>query len=253
MTELVWLGPVFMLSLLGSAHCVGMCGGFAAYTCSHGTNAIRSSAAYHTGRLTTYLGLGALAGAASQSIDSVGRLTGIGRASALIVGVCFVIWGVRGVVSGSLGTFLPKSLHQRLSTALSQSVRARLAAHKNLRSWTTRSYLVGALSTLLPCGWLYGFVGMAAGSGSALRGAALMLAFWLGSVPALAALSFTVRSATVPISRKYPRLVASSLVAAGLFAIAIHTSPNMLGMHSGHDHGSAHHMATEHQHHGHHR
>ena len=48
-----------------------------------------------------------------------------------------------------------------------------------------RALSTGLLTAFLPCGWLYLFALKAAETGSPLRGALFMIAFWLGSVPAL--------------------------------------------------------------------
>ena len=48
-----------------------------------------------------------------------------------------------------------------------------------------RALSTGLLTAFLPCGWLYLFALKAAGTGSPLQGALFMIAFWLGSVPAL--------------------------------------------------------------------
>jgi sulfite exporter TauE/SafE len=51
-----------------------------------------------------------------------------------------------------------------------------------------RGYAAGALTTLLPCGWLYLFVLIAMGSGGVLPSMVVMGAFWIGTVPALTVL-----------------------------------------------------------------
>jgi sulfite exporter TauE/SafE len=53
------------------------------------------------------------------------------------------------------------------------------------RSQVTSAATLGLLTPLLPCGPLYFFFGIALLSGSALRGAELMLAFGLGTLPLL--------------------------------------------------------------------
>ncbi len=51
-----------------------------------------------------------------------------------------------------------------------------------------RSLGIGAITVLLPCGWLYLFVIFAAGTGAVLPAIAVMSAFWLGTLPSLTAL-----------------------------------------------------------------
>ena len=59
----------------------------------------------------------------------------------------------------------------------------------------------------------------AAGTGSAFGGAAVMTAFWAGTVPALLAVGFGTQLVSAPLRRHVPAVTAVLLVALGLFAI----------------------------------
>lgn len=61
---------ILIASLLGSPHCAGMCGGFAAWS---GSGGLRWSgvAAYNLGRLITYITLGIIAGLLGKSLDTI--------------------------------------------------------------------------------------------------------------------------------------------------------------------------------------
>ena len=83
-----------------------------------------------------------------------------------------------------------------------------------------RAATIGLLSALLPCGWLYAFAVIAAGTASAAWGAAVMTAFWLGTVPVLASLGVGVQALTGTLGRRIPLATALLLVALGLYTIA---------------------------------
>jgi sulfite exporter TauE/SafE len=92
------------------------------------------------------------------------------------------------------------------------------------------------LSGFLPCGWLWAFVVTAAGTGGALKGAAVMTAFWAGTVPALVAVGVGAQLVSAPLRRHVPAVTAILLVVLGLYAIlgrpasvdaAIHKHQNM--------------------------
>jgi sulfite exporter TauE/SafE len=83
-----------------------------------------------------------------------------------------------------------------------------------------RAGLLGALTALLPCGWLYAFVLTAAGTGSAGSGSLIMLAFWAGTVPALLAVGLGVRLFATPLMRRAPALTAWLLVAIGITTLS---------------------------------
>jgi sulfite exporter TauE/SafE len=75
------------------------------------------------------------------------------------------------------------------------------------------------LSGFLPCGWLWAFVVTAAGTGSAMKGAAVMTAFWAGTVPALLAVGLGAQLVSAPLRRHAPAVTAVLLVCLGLYAI----------------------------------
>ena len=83
------LGTVLVASFFGSLHCAGMCGPFVAlYSGLETSPRARWTrhAAYHLGRLITYVALGAVAGALGSAVDLAGSAAGIARMSALVSG-----------------------------------------------------------------------------------------------------------------------------------------------------------------------
>ena len=86
-----------------------------------------------------------------------------------------------------------------------------------------RALLIGLLTTLLPCGWLYAFAMTAAGVGHPLGGAGVMAVFWVGTLPMLIAVGAGVRALLGPIGARLPALTAIVLVAAGLYTLASRT------------------------------
>jgi len=83
----------------------------------------------------------------------------------------------------------------------------------------TRAALLGAATALLPCGWLYAFVVAAAGSGSAARGALVLLAFFLGTVPLLLLVAVGARRLAEPLRRLTPAAGAVALLLLGAVAL----------------------------------
>ena len=92
---------VFLASLLGSAHCAGMCGGFIAYYSAKANNSSTSHIAYHIGRLLTYTILGVLAGLLGHQIDNQANLFGFQKATALVTGIILIYWGISGVIKNN--------------------------------------------------------------------------------------------------------------------------------------------------------
>ncbi len=206
---------VFVASLLGSAHCAGMCGPF---VCFYAGADVRSTwwghLAYNGGRLVSYLVLGAIAGALGSGVEQVGTGVGVTRAAAIVAGVLMITWGVvtllalRGV---SLPTLAPLAGAQRWMAARLRDVRDFPP--------TARALTVGLLTTLLPCGWLYAFVLTAAGTGTVRGALTLMVVFWAGTLPMMLALGVGVRRLAGPLRAKLPAISAIAIVAVGVMSL----------------------------------
>lgn len=213
------LGTVLFASLAGSLHCAGMCGGLVACY-SGGPSGSRGQAwlghlAYNGGRLMTYLTVGALFGALGAAVDIAGTLGGVSRLAALLGGSVMIVAGLV-VIARSLGLPIPVGrLPPRLQALLGQAL-GRVRAYRP----SLRALLLGLLSALLPCGWLYAFAALAAGTGGPVRGMAVMLAFWVGTVPMLLGLGVSVRTLSAPLLRRLPTLTAVTLIIVGTLWVA---------------------------------
>lgn len=193
------LVSLFLAGLLGSAsHCVGMCGPFVlAQTVARledvpaaGMQEFHRLAGaalipYHLGRATTYAALGVTAAALAAGTI---RVTGVRWISAalLITAAVFFL----GYALAELGVRLRGPKVGRGGAAaggrLSRWV-GRVARPLFDRPTGWRGYLLGVALGFLPCGLLYGALAAAAASGDPLAGGFSMLAFALGTVPALLA------------------------------------------------------------------
>jgi sulfite exporter TauE/SafE len=208
---------VLLASLVGSVHCAGMCGPFVCVYAGLGNGQGNWSlhAAYNGGRLLSYLVLGAAAGALGAGADRLGVLWGISRAAALLAGALMILWGTSTILSAR-GVAVPwRRLTRSLRSPLG-GVLSRLRGQPPLM----RAGATGLLTTLLPCGWLYAFVAVAAGSGNALSGIATMAMFWLGTLPALTALGAVAQRLAGRYGPRLPVAMASVVVLLGVLTIA---------------------------------
>lgn len=162
---------VFVASLLGSSHCVGMCGGI---SMALPQNKL-SLSLYHLGRLLGYLSLGAIAGMSGSLLLNHHwlSLASAGMMSGLFLLTAFNIWQGK-----SMHLPLPKALTQLLNIPLGHSLSAS-------RKYAGMGLAVGILTVLLPCGWLYTFVLGAVATQNIWSGALFLFFFWLGTVPLL--------------------------------------------------------------------
>jgi hypothetical protein len=218
MTMTSLLLAVVVVSIVGSLHCVAMCGPFVAFysggDASGGRHRVLSHLSYNLGRLVGYATLGALAGAAGSVVDLAARAAGIGQIAAGIAGGLMILWGVVLLLE-SLGIRLPAL---RLPQALSSHA-VRLVQRLRRRPPLLRAGLLGLCSGLLPCGWLYAFVVTAAGTASPLTGAAVMAAFWLGNMPILLGVGFGVQTIAKGVRRHIRTLQATALIVVGMIGL----------------------------------
>lgn len=185
MIDFAVLGTVLGASVLGSLHCAGMCGPLAAVASAPGRThlpvlesrpqATKSAVHYNLGRLTSYTLLGMLAGGAGALVDLGGAFVGVQGIAIVLASLTLIGMGIRGLWLFARG--------RRASNVASDPVVRWASRLRGRRSFPA---LLGGLTGLMPCGWLWAYVVVAAGTGSVLGGAAVMGAFWLGTVPALA-------------------------------------------------------------------
>ena len=204
---------VLVASLVGSLHCVGMCGPFALWA-THGGTARGTVAAYHVGRLTTYLSAGLAAGVLGSMVEIGGDVAGYQSLAAKIAGGLLIFVGLARlllllpVFRRPVGPPQPSK-----SAAFLQQFRSVIAS----RGPVTRAYLGGLLTTWLPCGWLYLFVLVATGTGRVSLSLAVMFAFWVGTVPALTALVMGARSLVPKFQTSLPVIAGVLLILTGLY------------------------------------
>lgn len=215
----ILLTAVVTASLLGSMHCIGMCGPLAIWASGAGDNNPRhkvviATGMYHVGRMVTYALAGFVAGAIGGIVDLGGETLGLQLAAARIVGLIMVIlglnklWQLIGHTHGKVNELRPSRISKWLVKLRPYIFRLPLSG---------RALATGLLTTLLPCGWLYLFALVAAGTGSMVLGPIVMVAFWIGTVPALTGLI----AGTVALSRKFttavPTGAAIVLILAGCY------------------------------------
>lgn len=212
------LVTVFTASVVGSLHCVGMCGGlvtfYAGGDASVGVRRFASHVAYNGGRLFTYVLLGAAAGAFGSVIDLAGSRAGYGRVAGIVAGALMIAWGIYALAQ-ALGVRLPSVPAPAFVTRAASKVYGELRG----KPPAIRALALGLFSTFLPCGWLYAFAIVAAGTGHSYTGMAVMSAFWLGTLPWMAALGISVQVIAGPIRRHVPVLMAIVLVVVGVISV----------------------------------
>lgn len=195
-------------SFLGSWHCAGMCGPFAALTGSRG-----QLWQYHLGRLLVYGGLGALSGALGEFVLK-SEFSWMRNLGALVLGLMLLLMGLQYLLSAS--RWWQSSHHW--AGRFFQWTYLRVKKYKLSRS----SFVIGLMAGLLPCMWLYTYVIASASTQSPFAGALVMFLFWLGGLPALSAVSLMIKPSLARSHERKQKIAGVVLSAAGLYALASH-------------------------------
>ena len=170
---------LFLIGLLGGTHCVGMCGGIVGALSMGGGRRGALQWAYNAGRIASYASAGALAGMLGEAGVALSgtlpaRLVLFLLANLMLVALGFYLMGA----TRALG--FAERLGQNLWCHIQPLTRRFLPARS-----VAQAFPLGALWGFLPCGLVYSVLATALVTGSAERGAALMLAFGLGTLPNL--------------------------------------------------------------------
>lgn len=209
-------GAVFLTGLLGGVHCAGMCGGIVAALSGQGAGGRwRLHLAYSLGRIASYAAAGALAGAVGSLgllLDGVlpVQIALYVLANLMLVLVGLYLAGVSGVAARleSMGTWLWRRV-QPLTRGLLPA------------DTLPRALGLGLLWGWLPCGLVYGILLTSMLAGDPLNGAAIMLAFGLGTLPNLLFAGLAWRRISALTRARPVRVAAGGLVLGfGLYGLA---------------------------------
>lgn len=197
------LWTAFLLGLLGSAHCAGMCGPLALALPGAGNSwqaLLAGRVGYNAGRIVTYTIMGALFG---------------------LLGRGFELAGIQRWVSLSLGVIILTSLF--VSTRLTLGVPATKAV-----GWLKGAFgillqrrtvgsllLIGMLNGLLPCGLVYVACAGATSTGSLAGGTVYMVAFGIGTVPMMLGLGLAGAKVQFRLRLRLQKLIPVSLAIVG--------------------------------------
>ncbi|MAM30596.1 MAG: hypothetical protein CMC13_16395 [Flavobacteriaceae bacterium] len=164
-----------IFGLLGSFHCVGMCGPIAFLLPVDRNNPVKrvlQIASYHAGRLFTYATIGLLFGFLGSRL----QLFGIQQQLSIAIGVLMILAILlpNRMVSTYLGTQFLYKWVGKLKSALGNALKGKSI---------DRFFTIGFLNGLLPCGLVYMALFGSVAAGGAWEGGLYMVFFGLGTIP----------------------------------------------------------------------
>jgi hypothetical protein len=192
---------------MGGVHCIGMCGGISsALGLSEGSGQYRKILAYNLGRISSYTLLGCFAGLATGWLQ--GQWLPIATFMRISANVLLILMGLY-LSNWWLGLSRLELLGHRLWKHI-QPLGKRLLPIK--RSW--QALLLGMLWGWLPCGLIYSALVWTATAADAYQSGLLMLAFGVGTLPAMLATGLFAQQLRQQLQRKAYRVIAGLLIIA---------------------------------------
>jgi sulfite exporter TauE/SafE len=201
----------FIVGLVGSLHCIGMCGPIAiALPVPDSTNLsfFTGRILYNLGRVVTYSFLGAVLGLLGGRI----ALAGAQQVVSIILGAIIII-----------AVLLPQKYknyfaQHPLILKLAQPLKSNIGVLFKKGTFSAM-FLIGILNGFLPCGLVYVALAGAIASGDAISGAAVMILFGLGTVPAMFAASVFGKFINIGIRTKIRKAVPVLAIILGVIFI----------------------------------
>ncbi|MEE8398361.1 MAG: sulfite exporter TauE/SafE family protein [Desulfobacterales bacterium] len=178
---------MFMLGFLGSGHCVGMCGPLV-FSFPGQTGKVLPHIGYHMGRITTYICIGAVIGSIRTGITTITGTTDGAHGPGLLP-VQFGLLGVSAICLFLLGLVRLGVLREPKGFGWVTPDRfpgyRKIAASAMADKTARAMFLLGLIFGFLPCGLSFAAFARALPAGGIVQGGLLILAFGLGTVPAL--------------------------------------------------------------------
>ncbi len=199
------------LGLVGSFHCVGMCGPIALAIPLNNESwftKITGSVLYNLGRAVTYAIMGAIFGLVSEGFVMAGfqKWVSILMGSIMVLSVLF--------------PSLYKNRFDFDKKAFSFIGKIKLKLGSLLRKKTYRSlFFIGLLNGLLPCGLVYMAIAGALATGSSASGALFMFIFGIGTLPMLFTVSILGNSISLKLRKKITKLIPVAVMFIGILFI----------------------------------
>lgn len=205
----VGLLGAFVVGLLGGVHCLGMCGGIVGALSFGAGGAARwpIMLAYNAGRLSSYTLAGALMGGVGYFFAALAPVQDAQRILMILAAVFLILMGL--YLAGWWNLLLRL---ERLGGGLWRRVEPLGRGLLPART-VGRAYLLGLLWGWLPCGLVYTALVWTVASGGPLQGAALMLAFGLGTLPNLLLMGAAATQLARWVRKPAVRIAAGLIVA----------------------------------------
>ncbi len=202
------LGAAFLMGLVGSMHCIGMCGPLAivANRIGHGQNVV-NSIVYNASRISIYILLGLLFGLLGQ----LALVSGLQKWLSVSLGALIILLSLTLIIKPQLNNYLTG----QFSFAFRMLSKLNRPGEKGLRS----TALLGVINGFLPCGLVYMAIAGALIQTDLFSAAGFMLFFGLGTLPMMFSLTLSGNKLLDLVRGNYKRVLSFGLFSFGLFLV----------------------------------
>ncbi len=212
------LPVAFLAGFFGGGHCLGMCGPVVVLLESGSERGAGwpYRFVYNAGRVLFYMLLGAVAGAFGLMLTKVAGIDAGLKILRWTAALLVIALGLNLLFNLRLLQFLESGgavIWRKVSP-----VTSKLLPIRSLSAALGAGFVWG----MIPCGLVYSAAALAASSGSALTGSAVMLSFWLGTLPALLAAGVSAgRIAGWSRNPSWRRVAGSLMVVVGVVSVGM--------------------------------
>lgn len=201
----------FILGILGSFHCVGMCGPIAFMLPVDRTNSskkIVQTVLYHIGRLLSYATIGFIFGLLGRSFYIFGWQQWL----SIIIGIAMIV-----------AILMPQNIFNKYNFSkpmykLVSKVKSALGAQFKKKSMDT-FFTIGFLNGFLPCGLVYMAVFGAIASGNVIHGIGYMILFGMGTIPLMTTAIYIGKFLNTSIKQRIQKMIPMVVVVIGILFI----------------------------------
>ncbi len=201
----------FLMGLLGSVHCIGMCGPLVMALPISQKNTFQKFAAlllYHAGKIFSYAILGLLFGLFGSQFPVFALQKNI----SIVIGITMLLY--------VLYVFVLKPKHIQLGVLGNYYNHVVKLLSKLFKSKSALSFLlIGLLNGLLPCGMIYLALSSSMATQNIWYGGLLMFFFGLGTIPALLMVALGGQYMGFSFRKKLQNLLPVFILGMGLLLI----------------------------------
>ncbi len=200
-----------MTGLVGSLHCLGMCGPIA-IALPLGNKSFLSRAGggliYNIGRIITYALLGAIFGLLGQGIE----MAGLQQWASILLGLALILSVIAPAVFR--GKLKIEQLFVGYAGKMIGSFRKLFSIHS-----IPSLFLIGLLNGLLPCGLVYVAIAGAINTNALIQGIFYMIIFGIGTIPIMLAIPLIGNLVGNTFRKKYSKVLSGFIIILGIVFI----------------------------------